>query len=107
MAEFIKVARVSDIPPGQIRGFEVGYERIVIGHTENGFFAVTDECSHDAAPISDGELRGKNLVCPRHGAMFNIENGAVTGPPAVIGIDCFEVKVDGEEIYVRLDESVD
>ena len=107
MAEFVRVAAVGDIPLGQMRGFEVGFERIVIGHTENGFFAVADECSHDAAPISDGELRGNNLVCPRHGAMFNIENGAVTGPPAVIGIDSYEVKVDGDDVFVRFDESVD
>jgi len=103
MTGFIKVARVSEVPSGSMRGFEIGPYRIVICHADDGFHALADECSHDAAPISTGELRGRELVCPRHGARFDIGDGSVTAPPAVVGIDKYEHKIEGEDIYVRVD----
>jgi 3-phenylpropionate/trans-cinnamate dioxygenase ferredoxin subunit len=103
MSEWVKATRVSEIPEGQMKAVEVGYHNLVICHTSDGFYALDNECSHDSAPISDGELKGKEMVCARHGARFNVEDGAVTAPPAVVGIDSYEVKIDGDLIYVRVD----
>ena len=103
MADFVKVAVTSDIPIGQLRAFQAGHTRIVIGNSGDGYFALADECSHDSAPISDGNLVGNNIVCPRHGAKFDIHTGAVTGPPAVIGIDKYELRIEGEDILVKVD----
>lgn len=103
MADFVKVAVTSDIPTGQLRAFQAGHARIVICNNGDEYFALADECSHDAAPISDGNLIGNTIVCPRHGAKFDIRTGAVTGPPAVIGIDKYELKIEGEDILVKID----
>jgi 3-phenylpropionate/trans-cinnamate dioxygenase ferredoxin subunit len=97
MADFVKVAVTSDIPTGQLRSFRVGHTDIVVCNTDDGFHALADECSHDSAPISDGDLDGNDIVCPRHGATFDI------GPPAVIGIDKYELKIEGEDILVKID----
>ena len=101
MAEFTRIASVTDIPKGAMRSYQVGYDHIVLCNVGGKFFALADECSHDAAPISDGKLEGGNLVCARHGAKFDVVSGAVTGPPAVIGIDKYEVKVEGNDILVK------
>ena len=77
MARFERVASTRDIPLGEMKGFRVGYQRLVIAHTEGGFFAVVDECSHDSAPISDGQVLGHEVVCARHGARFDLKTGAV------------------------------
>ena len=104
MSGFIKVAALDDIPVGKMKPFEIGFDRIVICRTEAGVFALTDECSHDGAPISDGRIdRQQNIVCPRHGARFNCQSGEVVAPPAVTGIDTFQVKIENDEIYVLLD----
>lgn len=104
MAKFVKVARISDIPEGKLKGFEVGFNRFVIAHTADGFFALADECSHDSAPIADGRVRGSEIMCTRHGARFDVKTGAVTAPPAIVPIDTFPLKVEGDDIYVELDE---
>lgn len=101
--KWVRVAAVDEIPPGEIRGFKLGRERIAICHADEGFFAVADECSHDGAPISSGRVRRGNIVCPRHGAKFDLQTGEVKGPPAVVGIDTFTIKVDGGDIFVLLD----
>ena len=102
MAGFVKVARVDEIPLGEMRYFEIGLDRVVICHTEAGFFALADECSHDSAPISDGSIEGNEVVCPRHGARFSVEDGSVTGPPALVGIDRFDLRIEGDDILVRI-----
>ncbi len=103
MGRFVKVARVGDIPEGQVREYEVADVSIVICHTAGRFYALANECSHDSASFGDGRLVGHELVCPRHGATFDLRSGAVSGPPAVVGIDRFELKVEGEDIYVLVD----
>lgn len=103
MDGFTKVATLDQIPEGGMKGFEINFEKIIICRSEDGVFALADECSHDSAPISMGHVENCQVVCPRHGARFDIKSGEVKGPPAVVGIDSYEVKVDGNDIYVKLD----
>ena len=103
MGKFVRVATSSDIPVGGLKGFEVGRNRFVIAHTAEGFFALADECTHDSAPISSGRVRGNEIVCPRHGARFDLKTGAVTAPPAVVAIDTLTVKIESDNILVWLE----
>ena len=103
MAEFVKVASVEDIPEGKMKSVRAGHTKVVVCHLKDGFFAVADECSHDYAPISTGQVKDDEIVCPRHGAKFDIRTGAVKAPPAVTGIDIFETKVEEGNIYVLVD----
>jgi 3-phenylpropionate/trans-cinnamate dioxygenase ferredoxin component len=104
MSVLKRVAGTSDVPLGDMKQFEFGHARIVIAHTADGFFAVADECTHDSAPISDGEIDGCEVVCMRHGARFDLKTGAVTGPPAIVPVDTYEVVIDGDDILVRLND---
>ncbi len=104
MGQFQKVASINDIPLGKMKSFTVGYDKIVICHTENGFYAVEDNCSHDSAPISDGYIDAQgNIVCARHGAKFDCRSGDVKAPPAVVGLETFELKIENNEIYINID----
>lgn len=104
MSGYQKVAKVEEIPLGKMKSVEIGFDRFIICHTEEGFFALVDECSHDGAPISDGRVdREGNVVCPRHGARFECKSGEVKAPPAVTAIDTFPVKVEDGDIYINID----
>jgi len=103
MPDFVKVATVDEIPLGKMKSCEAKHSRVVVCHMSDGFYALADECTHDGAPISTGRVRGEEVVCPRHGAKFDVRTGAVTAPPAIVGIDTFEVKVEGNDIFVLLD----
>lgn len=103
MAGFVRVAASDEIPIGKLKGFEIGRHRFVVAHTDGGYFAVADECTHDGAPISSGRVRGHEIMCTRHGARFDLKTGAVTAPPAIVPIDILTVKVDGDDILVWLE----
>lgn len=103
MAGFVKVTTLDELPVGSIRAFEIDYVRFVLVRTDDGVFALADECSHDSAPFSGGKLRGREIMCTRHGARFDLQTGAATAPPAVAPIETYEVKVDGNDVLVQLD----
>lgn len=102
MDGFVKVATTADIPVGTFKSIEIDFDRMVLVHTEDGFFCLADECSHDSEPISTGLLKSNELICSRHGARFDVRTGDVTRAPAIVGIDSYEVRVDGDDIYVKL-----
>jgi nitrite reductase/ring-hydroxylating ferredoxin subunit len=100
--EFVKVAATGDIPVGTFKAVEIDFERILIIHTDEGFYALADECTHDGGIISDGLLIGHEVICPRHGARFDIKTGQVTAPPAIMPIDTYDIRIENNTILVRV-----
>ncbi len=103
MARYVKVAGVDEVPVGKMKAVQAGHQRVVLCHLEDGFYAVADECSHDYAPISTGSIDEREIVCPRHGARFDITTGEVKAPPAVVGIDRYETKIENGSVYVLVE----
>ena len=103
--EYVPVARVEDIPNGGRIYVEFGGMIIVVFNIAGNYYATGDVCSHDNGPIGDGELDGYQLVCPRHGARFDVRNGKALTLPAVEDIPYFPTRVmDGQvEIGVQPD----
>jgi len=62
--------------------------------------AVEDMCTHDGAPLDQGELEGRCIVCPRHGATFDAVTGAALTLPAVVPLRTFLVRTEGEDVLV-------
>lgn len=93
---FYPIAPVGEIPHGERLFFEIDGQSIVLFATQEGYFATGDVCSHDGGVIGDGELEGFEIVCPRHGARFDIRSGKVLSLPAVKNIPYYPVReVDG------------
>ncbi len=103
MAEFVQVATVAELPPGSKKVVEVDGALIVIVNVDGEFFAVEDRCTHDGGPLGNGELDGHELICPRHGARFDVRTGDALTLPAFQAVPVYAVQVDGERILVDID----
>jgi 3-phenylpropionate/trans-cinnamate dioxygenase ferredoxin subunit len=104
MTDFVPVAKTSEIPdPGSML-VEVGERLVVLIHAAGHFYALDDICTHDGGPLSEGPIDAaeKTIACPRHGAKFDIRNGAALTMPATKPTRSHEVKIDGAHILVRL-----
>jgi nitrite reductase/ring-hydroxylating ferredoxin subunit/metal-sulfur cluster biosynthetic enzyme len=102
MADFCRVAAVTEIPdPGKML-VEVDGEMVAVFHVDGQFYALDDVCTHDGGPLADGELRDHKIACPRHGAKFDIRTGAALSMPAVRPTRAHEVKVEDGGVWVRL-----
>jgi 3-phenylpropionate/trans-cinnamate dioxygenase ferredoxin subunit len=104
MSEFMKVAKVAGIPDPGKQLVEVDDRLIVLFHVDGKFYAIDDVCTHDGGPLGEGELRGYDIACPRHGAKFDIRDGRHLTMPATEDTVAHEVKVDGDDVYVKINE---
>jgi 3-phenylpropionate/trans-cinnamate dioxygenase ferredoxin subunit len=104
MPEFVKVARVSDLPDPGKQLVEVGDRLVVLFHVGGKFYCIDDVCTHDGGPLGEGQLCGFEIACPRHGAKFDIRDGRALTMPATEDTVTHDVKVEGGAVYVRLKE---
>ena len=101
-AAFVKVARTADLAPGQVIAVEAAGKPIALCNVAGAFYALAAECPHAGALLSEGELVGQSLICPLHGAAFDVTTGEVTEPPADEGVACYAVRVTGGDIEVEI-----
>ena len=99
---WVKVADLSECPPGQLLEVEAERERIVLANIDGDLYALQDRCSHQDLPLSDGELDGDRLECLYHGARFDVCTGKAVGLPAIKPVGTYPVELRGEEIYVQI-----
>ncbi len=104
MSDFIKVARTSDLAPGEKMLVEYQGSRVGLFNVEGEFYAIHDICTHDGGPLVEGELHGEVIVCPRHGARFDVKTGAVRTLPAFAPVPTYQVKIEGHDILIAPSE---
>ena len=91
--DYLEIAPVSELPNGERMFVDIGDTPIVIFNIAGQFFAIGDVCTHDDGPLGDGDVEGFNVVCPRHGAEFDIRTGKAVAMPAVVDIPAYPVRV--------------
>lgn len=101
MSDWVRVAALGDIPEGGVIQVEVSGEPVALANTGEDLLATSDICSHEYVTLHDGFLEGEEIECPEHGSKFNMRTGAVLNLPATKPISPYEVKVDGQDVYVR------
>ena len=102
MSQFEVALKLAEVPPGNMRACVIGGREILICHTREGVFALDNICTHAHARLCEGRLRATRLVCPLHGASFDIRDGRVLGPPAELPLPTHAVRIVGEAIEVAL-----
>ena len=102
MSQFTRACALDDVEVGGALGVEVDGTEVAIVRTDDGFYAIHDECSHASIPLSEGEVdpAACEIECWLHGSMFDLRTGKPTGLPATEPVAIFPVEVRGDEIYV-------
>lgn len=98
--QFVKVAEVDELSPGEMKAVEVGEDQILLANVAGNIYACDDVCTHQGAPLSEGALEGDKVECPWHGSVFNVVTGEVIGPPASENLRLFQVAIQGQDILV-------
>jgi 3-phenylpropionate/trans-cinnamate dioxygenase ferredoxin subunit len=100
--EFIVVGALEDLPNGERMFLEIDGQLIVVFNIAGELYAIADVCSHDDGPVGEGRLEGYTIICPRHGARFDVRNGEVLALPAVVDIPAYPVRVNEGQIEIGL-----
>ena len=94
------VAKLSAIAPGTMQRVVVGATAILVCNVAGTLYAVADLCTHDGGALDAGELDGERVMCPRHGAYFDVTTGRALTLPAIFPLPTYPVRVDGDDVYV-------
>ena len=101
MPEYMIVAHVGDLEPGQGKVVEIKGKIIALFNVEGKFFALDNTCLHMGGPVGEGYLEGNIVTCPWHGWQYNVENGVMEFDSDQI-LKTYEVKVEGQEVKIGI-----
>ena len=103
MAE-LDVCPVDELPPGEVKIVHAGPISLGVYNLDGEYFAIEDRCSHDDGPLCEGEFDPETgiVICPRHGANFDIKSGRALTLPAYLPVDVFPVRVADGMIKVEV-----
>lgn len=99
---FVDLCAEEDIAVGEMRRFEVAARSLALYHLEEGFYATAAICTHEYAQLTLGELEGRRVTCPLHGARFDVVTGRVLSPPAFKPLKTFPTRVRAGRVEVEL-----
>jgi nitrite reductase (NADH) small subunit/3-phenylpropionate/trans-cinnamate dioxygenase ferredoxin subunit len=99
---FVRVASAAEVPPGTGKQVVVNGRKVALFNVGGTFHAIDDTCPHRGAPLWEGELVGKEVICPWHDAHFDVTTGAHLCPPARTDVRCHKVELVGDEVRVEL-----
>ena len=105
MSDFVKVASLSQISDPGRQLAEVDDRLVVLFRVGEQVFCLDDVCTHDGGPLGEGAVDDHTVACPRHGAKFDIRDGRALTMPATEATKTHEVKLEGDDIYVRINET--
>jgi len=99
---FTKAATVKEIPPGQAKEVAVNGKTLALFNVNGAFYALDNECPHRNGPLAEGAVEGTEVVCPWHGARFDLCTGEHRAPPAQQGVKSYKVQVTGQDIEIEI-----
>jgi len=93
---------LGDVAEGKMHACTIGGREIVVCRTKEGIHALDNICTHAYARLNEGRLRGTRLICPLHGASFDVRDGRVLGAPATRPLATHALQVIDDRIEISV-----
>ena len=101
MSELVRVASISEIPPGKGKELVAGGRVVAVYNVDGQFHALDGVCPHAGGPLGKGALVGSTVTCPWHGWQFDVTTGQHCFS-AALKQPRFSVVVQGDDVFVEL-----
>jgi nitrite reductase/ring-hydroxylating ferredoxin subunit len=99
---FVRVATLQEVPQGKSKQATVNKRKLALFNVAGTIYAIDDTCPHRGAPLWEGTVENLEVICPLHGASFDLCTGANLAPPAPAGVKTYKVQIVGDDIQVDL-----
>ncbi|MGQ0624693.1 MAG: Rieske (2Fe-2S) protein [Sporichthyaceae bacterium] len=99
----VSLGPLRDLAVGELRQVDHGQVGICLVRLLSGeVHALGAWCSHEEVELADGDLDGDEVVCPAHGAAFDVHTGAPSCLPATTPVAVYPVSIEAGEIIVQI-----
>ena len=100
----VAAAPLVELPPGTMKLVEHGRLRIGVFNCDGALHAIEDRCTHDDGPLCLGrwDREACTIVCPRHGASFDLRSGRALSLPAYLPARTFPVRIEEGIVMIEV-----
>lgn len=98
----VLACKLNELAVGSMKELELNGRMILLSRSSDGVFATSHLCTHYGAPLIKGVINGNRVMCPWHGACFNLKQGDLEDSPGIDHLEHFDVKIKGDEIFVSV-----
>lgn len=106
---YVKIAKADDVKDGEKKKISVQDKEILLTNVKGKYYAINNKCPHMGGSLSDGNLDGYSITCPRHGSVFDVRTGESTKEAKmafmkikVNDTPAYPVKVEGKDILIDI-----
>ncbi len=103
---FVKACATAELEVDTPLVLEVNGVPVAIVSTDDGLFAIYDECSHGRVLLSEGEVDDCTIECLAHGSRFDLRTGVPRELPATHPVPVYPVTIQGDDVLVDLDNPI-
>ncbi len=102
---YVDVGPAEALPPGTKLAVEIDGEAVGLYNVDGGIYAMDDLCTHDEAYLSEGDFNASEgtIRCPQHSSHFDVRTGRPRSFPAILPVEVYEAKIEGDRILVLFD----
>ncbi|NCB73960.1 MAG: non-heme iron oxygenase ferredoxin subunit [Clostridia bacterium] len=108
--QYIKIAQTDEIKDGEKKKITLDNKVLLLANVKGTYYAIDNKCPHMGGSLFDGNLDGYNIVCPKHGSVFDVRTGKAVKGGKIIFIkvqandtQAYPVKIEGTDILVGLE----
>jgi nitrite reductase/ring-hydroxylating ferredoxin subunit len=103
MALRLRVCAVTDVAPGECKGFAVEGVAvpIMVTNVDGELFATSSMCPHEDVSLLDGDRDGTSVTCKGHGYELDLATGECSHDPE-LRLKCYRIRIVGDDLYVDL-----
>ena len=102
---FVPASPLAEVPDGGAIAVEIEGIELALVRDGDVVYAVADECSHAAIPLSEGEVEGNEIECWLHGSRFDLRTGKPVNLPATEPVQTYPTTIEGDTVLVDLQHS--
>ncbi|SEQ56296.1 non-heme iron oxygenase ferredoxin subunit [Microlunatus flavus] len=103
----VRACALRDLARESALAVEIGRDDVAIVRSGERVYAIADECSHAAIPLSEGDVGDGEIECYLHGSRFDLTTGQPLGLPATEPVAVYRVEVVGDDVFVDLEAQPD
>jgi nitrite reductase/ring-hydroxylating ferredoxin subunit len=100
LTKWHRVASSADLRDGEAFPVDLAGTPIALYRVDGKIHAIDDVCTHEYAVLSQGFVQDGTIECPLHAAQFDIATGECLSGPATQDLRTYEVRLEGDDIYV-------
>jgi len=98
----VRACAAVDVDPESAIAVEIDGVDVAIVHSGGSYYAIADECSHAAIPLSEGDVGNGEIECYQHGSRFDLRTGEPLGLPATEPVAVYRCQRVGDDVLVDL-----